>query len=122
MTTREVRILEEAARRERQTRKKAEAQMLKPSDSTVVYRSPKQSPFEKHPTYAESPLTAMPLGLKEGYEMPGPRPQAASKRRTEYADNFDFDSIQAAIREEHEMMRQCGLDFRGRLIEEPKLD
>lgn len=106
----DARIYVETTKKERAARK----QFPLGESMTVAY-PPKLTHFEQRPTYGMSPLTAKVAGLREEALILKRSPSAAV-RRTEYAEQFDMDRINALALEERQMLRACGLDQRGRLV------
>mmetsp|Transcript_5650 Transcript_5650/g.14745 ORF Transcript_5650/g.14745 Transcript_5650/m.14745 type:complete len:137 (-) Transcript_5650:45-455(-) len=106
MTTHEVRVFEEAARKEEIVRQR---NPLGPS--LTIPRPPKSFPFVMQPTFGMSPLNVTPFGILD--EALPRRAPGASVRRTEYAQQFDMERIKALAAEEREMLRICGLDAKG---------
>jgi hypothetical protein len=109
MTSHEVRIFEEAARKEKIARQKNPI-----GPSLTIPRPPKSQYSLMQPTFGASPLTVKPLGI-----LPEALPKKApgsEVRRTEYAAQFDMARITARAAEEKEMLRICGLDFNGRYV------
>lgn len=106
MTTREIMSFEEAGRKEKALRRQHSL-----GESLTIKRPPKTNPHERLPTFGMSPLTVRELGMRE--ETP-PAQKPPSVQRSEYADEFDMQRINALAQEERAMLRACGLDERGR--------